>query len=139
MKMRISFLFLIVICIAILTGCGKTYRTEIMQVGDYVQYGNYAGEPIVWRVINIDPNSCYLLYSEKIITLKAFDAFGDEVDYQGDGIEDTVSQRPKLGSNYWEKSNIREWLNSEDTKVAFSHQEPDEQHVIYRINVDCQQ
>ena len=53
--------------------------------------------PILWRVIDFDEDGDPLLYSERILTLKAFDAGGD---YHPDDGSDW--NRYTLGSNYWE-------------------------------------
>ncbi len=96
--------------------------------GAYVQFGRYNGAPILWRVINKDPSKGLMLFSERIISLKSFDAFGDTVDGRG-GVA-----RGYFGSNYWEKSNIREWLNSEDTLVSYSQQAPHSSNVFQGYN-----
>ncbi len=94
-----------------------------INIGDYIQFGHYYGQPILWRVINIDDQGSPMLLTEKILCLKAFDAGGDGTDGRID------SFRITRGSNYWEKSNIREWLNSDSSRVAFSQQPPDDTHV----------
>jgi hypothetical protein len=83
------------------------------KIGDYVQFGWYAGEPILWRVIgdSANPNANVddviigdpLLFSDKIICKKPFDSAGPHGD---------DSDRLKNGSNLWQMSNIRAWLNS---------------------------
>ena len=95
-----------------------------INIGDYIEFGRYNGKSILWRVINKDANG-YMLFSDKIICFKAFDASGDEVDGRGD------ADRVGFGSNYWEKSNLREWLNSYDKEVKYSQQSPDRGHVLY--------
>lgn len=98
-----------------------------LTLGDYVQFGQYSGQPVLWRVINIDGNGP-MLFSKNILTLKAFDASGDNTDGRGD------QARRDYGSNYWEKANIREWLNSELSTVSYSHQVPDNVHVYNYYN-----
>lgn len=95
-----------------------------ISTGDYIEFGKYNGSPILWRVINKDVNG-YMLFSEKIICFKAFDASGDKTDGRGD--EDRIG----FGSNYWEKSNLRQWLNSYDREVNYSTQLPDKNHVSH--------
>lgn len=95
-----------------------------INVGNYIQLGTYNSKPILWRVINKDING-YMLFSENIICFKAFDASGDGAE----GRED--SDRLGFGSNFWEKSNLREWLNSCDKEVKYSQQPPDKAHVLY--------
>ncbi|WP_368488896.1 DUF6273 domain-containing protein [Clostridium sp. BJN0013] len=95
-----------------------------INIGDYIEFGKYNGSPILWRVINKDVNG-YMIFSEKIICFKAFDASGDKTDGRGD------DDRIGFGSNYWEKSNLRQWLNSHDREVKYSSQLPDRDHVSY--------
>jgi hypothetical protein len=85
------------------------------KVGDYVQFGTYNKAPIVWRVINIDSKGAPLLFSEKILSLKAFDASGNaHVD----------SARKLNGSNRYRFSTIRQWLNSADQSIAWIRNRP---------------
>jgi len=99
-----------------------------MKVGDYIQFGHYYGDPILWRVINVNANGSYFLLSDKILCLKSFDAEGDLAGGKGD------KDRKINGSSYWKLSNIREWLNSSDKKVKYSSQVPDKTHVNGGIN-----
>lgn len=99
----------------------KNERLSI-SIGDYIEFGKYNGSPILWRVINKDVNG-YMLFSEKIICFKAFDASGDKTDGRGD--EDRIG----FGSSYWEKSNLRQWLNSYDREVNYSSQLPGKDYV----------
>ncbi|OGO80567.1 MAG: hypothetical protein A2Y21_06470 [Clostridiales bacterium GWC2_40_7] len=46
-----------------------------LQTGDYVKFGMYDGDPILWRVVNVDGNGPLIL-SDRILCLKAFDAAG---------------------------------------------------------------
>lgn len=101
-----------------------------MQIGDYVQFGKYLGSPILWRVINIDNNGLPMLLSEKILCLKPFDAAESGRDGEtGNNPYSTVSYRQAYGSNRWENSNIREWLNSSDSTVKYSTQAPTKEAV----------
>ena len=101
-----------------------TKLTTTLNIGEYVQFGKYYNKPILWRVINKKDDGSIMLFSEKIICFKAFDANGDLTDGRGD------KERKKYGSNYWEKSNIREWLRSSSLKVNYSHQQPDKAHLV---------
>ena len=87
---------------------------SVLKTGDYVQFGSYNNEPILWKVINIDENGPMLL-SDKIICLKAFDSAGS---YHTD------SSRKLWGSNYWKDSNIRQWLNSNEAKIKWLQNAP---------------
>lgn len=112
----------------------KTYVIEFIyigsdiQIGDYIQFGRYYREPILWRVINRNTDGSIMLLSEKILGLKPFDASGDLADGRGD------SERINYGSNNWENSTLRQWLNSENVTVSYSSQPPDASHVYEGLN-----
>jgi len=111
-----------------LTSTVKTISTEQVEIGSYMEHGKYHDTPIKWRVINKDENGV-MLVSDKVISVKAFDA-------NGDGSEGrTDADRTANGSSYWEKSNLREWLNSINETVNFSHQAPDAPHIITDANI----
>jgi hypothetical protein len=97
-----------------------------VQVGDYVQFGKYLNAPILWRVINLEEDGSPLLYSEKILCLKPFDAAESGISEKTGGTYTTIEYRQMYGSNKWENSNIREWLNSSASaeKVAYTTHPP---------------
>lgn len=95
----------------------KAIENITIKVGDYVEYGSYLDEPILWRVMEID-NGKPLLWSEYILCAKCFDAAES-----GEFIQE-IGDADRRGSNEWSKSNLREWLNSVD-KVIFSTQPPE--------------
>lgn len=117
----------IIMCILTLFGIDAVYADSAskLKIGDYIYFGRYNDEPILWRVINIDSKGSPMLFSERIITYKAFDAKGDLTDGRGD------KNRIEYGSNFWEKSNLREWLNSSEKKVAFTSNKPEKDNVEY--------
>jgi len=90
------------------------YAAGLLKIGDYVQFGRYASKPILWRGIEDSANPDAkvgdviigdpLLFSDKIICRKPFDAVG-----QHDIATREVSTE---GSYLWQNSNIRAWLNS---------------------------
>ncbi len=94
-----------------------------VEEGDYITFGSYWGYPLKWQVINIDADS-YMLFAYGGLGMKPFDAAGDGTDGRLD------SDRAANGSSYWEKSNLREWLNSSEQSVTYSHQAPDADHVL---------
>lgn len=113
----------------------KGLTENTVQVGDYVRFGTYSGQSITWRVIHKKADGSALLFSENILSVKPLDAYGDQVDYNNDGIMDTKEDgRADNGSNYWEKSNLREWLNSDSALVSYTHQVPDNNHVLGSFN-----
>lgn len=84
--------------------------------GDYVLFGRYLGEPILWKVVSVEGGRP-LLVSERILCLKAFDASGNCAAHTG---KDTV----KFGSSAWETSTLRTWLNSAEENVAYPNAVP---------------
>lgn len=101
-----------------------------LKLGDYVQLGEYYDEPIIWRCMffgkteekensevplvsgyrkESNQNYLPLLFSDKILCLKAYDA-----EASGEGGDSSHSRRKGgKASNYWADSNIRSWLNSD--------------------------
>ena len=77
--------------------------SQTVNIGDYIQFGRYNDAPILWRVIHKEANGDPILLSDRILTLKAFDAKGS---YHSEII------RKSNGSNYYKNSNLRQWLNS---------------------------
>lgn len=104
------------------------------ELGDRITLGTYNGEPIEWRVIHIsEDNTQAVVISDKILTMKAFDAAEggsfnkcDGEDYWRTKTEniDPDIQLKIRGDNRWELSNIRTWLNSEKENVSYSGQAP---------------
>ena len=102
-----------------------------VNVGDYVQMGTYYGKPILWRCVDTDKNGPLML-SDKILCLKAWDAWGSgekgshKREYEGG------AWRKTWGSNYWPDSNIHDWLNSNSGRVTWScGNPPDNEHLKY--------
>ena len=84
---------------------GAAQATQTVNIGDYIRFGSYNGAPILWRVINVDETTGDpILFADRILTLKAFDAAGNY--HTGN------SDRVGYGSNFYKDSNIRQWLNS---------------------------
>lgn len=113
-----------------------------LKAGDYVQMGTYNGEPILWRCVAFEKIKGYesdgtpvtdstdtvseykngylpLMLSDKIICCKAFDACTNLNSEAGSNSETGSHSRRKrpttTASNYWADSNIRSWLNSEES------------------------
>lgn len=88
-----------------------------LKKGDYVIFGEYLEEPIVWLVAEVD-NGTPLLQTKNIITFKAFDS-------SGDGEADTK----RLGSSDFENSTLKLWLNSSEN-VNYAGAKPDKKNVL---------
>lgn len=97
-----------------------------IKVGEYITLGKYYDEPILWRCVAIDENGPLML-SDKILCLKAFDAKGNSEHHYVSGAYNSI--RKQYGSNCYADSNIRQWLNSKDTHIAWTHDEPSNQNV----------
>ncbi len=97
-----------------------------LAVGDYITFGTYLGEPILWRCVDIDENGPLML-SDKILCLKAFDAAGTNSTYHTDG---WGYIRKQYGSNCWSDSSIRQWLNSAEDVVDYTHCPPNSANVV---------
>lgn len=90
----------------------KTPTKIAIKIGDYVQMGKYYDEPILWRCVDIDENGSLML-ADKILTIKPFDAKGSHKYLDGTlQTDNSENYRTNYGSNLWETSNMRSWLNS---------------------------
>lgn len=99
----------------------KTEKTVTIKKGDFVIFGEYLNEPIIWQVVDVI-NGEPLLQTKHVICFKAFDgASGDE--------EDTG----RLGSAQWETSTLFRWLNT-CGKVDFGENTPDNKSVFKGMN-----
>jgi chitodextrinase len=87
-----------------------------LKIGDYIQYGAYNGQPILWRVIYRDSNGNPLLFADRILTIKMFDSQGA---YHA-GNQDRVN----YGSSYYPNSNLRQWLNSSANQIDWIQNDP---------------
>lgn len=92
-------------------------KTVTLKKGDYILFGEYLNEPILWLVVDVE-NGKPLLQTEHIITFKAFDSAGD-------GESDTQ----KLGSSDFDSSTLKAWLNAKG-KVNYSGVAPSEKNVF---------
>jgi len=91
-----------------------TAQQSTINIGDYLQMGKYYGEPILWRCVDIDENGPLML-ADKILTIKPFDTKGNHKYVDGTAAADISGYRTSYGSNLWETSNMRSWLNSTAT------------------------
>jgi hypothetical protein len=86
-----------------LTFTSEVQAKPAIKIGDYIRFGKMYNAPILWRVIHLDASGDAVLFSDRILTLKAFDAKGT--------FHKNPTRRTK-GSNFWLNANIRQWLNS---------------------------
>ena len=90
---------------------------KLVKIREYVEFGRYFGEPILWKCVNKD-GAGVMLVSEYVLCQKAFDAAESGMADKG------ITDVQKYGSNVWSRSNIREWLNSPLQTVCFNSQAP---------------
>ena len=102
-----------------------------IKIGDYIELGHYLGEPIVWRCVGIDEHGPLML-SDKVLCLKAYDAKGDSDTHYVPGQFSDI--RKYYGSNCWSDSNLREWLNSDEESISWSHDSPSSDNVYNGYN-----
>lgn len=133
--MKVRKLCSIIIMLVILTSCVPTIVTAqtTIKIGDYLQMGTYYGEPILWRCVDVDREDALML-ADRILCLKPFDAHTP-----GNSAESSHSRgnRSKYCSNYWADSNIRSWLNSEESAGEVQWlcgNPPDSEHVWKQYN-----
>ena len=81
-----------------------------IHIGEYIQLGEYDGEPILWRCVGFDENGPLLL-SDKALGIKQADEAGDFL--TNEGSHGNPNRRNAAGSNYYGDSDIRGWLNSD--------------------------
>lgn len=97
---------------------------KAINIGDYILFGTYNEEPIIWRIINKDDDGDLLLWSEYIISYKAFDGAESGRWKETGGIYTNDCERQMYGSNRWYNSNLRQWLNSDRKRVNYTTQPP---------------
>lgn len=76
-------------------------ETAVLKKNDYIYFGKFNGENILWKVISVDENGNPLLFSERAICFMPFNA----------------GKTVTAGSSDWKSSTVRQWLNSEDAKT----------------------
>jgi hypothetical protein len=82
---------------------GNATEKPKMEIGDYILYGKYHDVPILWRVVHLDDEGDPVLFSDRIITLKKYD---------------------QSGSYNYERSNLRQWLNSDEQQIEWWQKPP---------------
>lgn len=92
-------------------------------IGDYIYFGHFYDEPILWRVVSFDQERHPILYSEEILCYKAFDGadsgiYNSEI-YNEKPNPTSIEIANALGSSRWRNSTIRTWLNSNQEQVDY--------------------
>lgn len=88
-----------------------------LKAGQYLLFGCYNEEPILWRVLDVRDGNA-LLFSENVITFKAMNA---------------ADEHHRYGSSDYERSTIKQWLNSAGT-VQYTQAVPSKENVYLSYN-----
>ena len=97
-----------------------------LKKGDFILFGKYLDEPILWEVLSIENNKA-LIMTHNIITFKPFDVSGKDEKYHNVDSE-------KYGSSDWNNSTLKEWLNSDEKVVTYSHCPPIKESTFENYN-----
>jgi len=101
---------------------------RVFEIGETITFGTYMSNPIEWRVVDVDEAGILTLISSNILCMKGFEgAESGRVFYTKSG-ETKDADRPfnpienmeAFGSNDWENSSIRAWLNSSRENVEYT-------------------
>ena len=76
-------------------------------IGDYIRLGNYNGQPILWRCVDVDEMGPLML-SDQVLATMAYDAKTSE--NSATRSHSRNLKRGTYGSNQWRDSNMRSWL-----------------------------
>jgi hypothetical protein len=87
-------------------------KPHVKAIGEIVEFGEWRGEPLEWRVLDIQDGKA-LLITKNIVASRQY----DRVDDYGD----ITSEKFDWGDVdvTWESSDIRKWLNREFIDTAF--------------------
>lgn len=110
-------------------------EVEEIELGDKIVFGEYNGVSITWRVLKISPDKTEaMLVTDKIITMKAFDAADSDEYARHNGIsyssnDEEANANLELqafirGNSDWKDSDIRAWLNGEKELVDYGDSAP---------------
>ncbi len=96
-----------------------TNSTKEIQAGATVLFGKYNNAEIAWKVLSVsDDKTEAVLIARDILTFKGFD--GADSGKYSFSASDVLS----CGTNSWEKSSIRTWLNSDKDYVQYEGKAP---------------
>ncbi len=101
-------------------------RDVKLNKGDYIYFGKYLNEPILWEVLSIESGKA-LIMTHHLITFKAFDVAGKDDNYH-----DVDSE--KYGSSVWDNSTLKQWLNSDEKVVTYTHCPPTKETTFKNYN-----
>ncbi len=86
---------------------------ESLQVGNYLSFGSYQGEPLIWQILDIDGESVLLNLVSTTI------CFSYDSTFHAKTVSKSLSLYYTYGSATWEYSEIRQFLNNAGTISNF--------------------
>jgi len=101
-----------VLVITLLLNLSFTKSDDTLSIGDTITMGQYKNKPLEWTVIDINDEKGVLLWLKDTIHVEAFDKSDESL----------AQNESNYGSNYWENSDLRRWLNK-DFLSSFSENE----------------
>lgn len=112
-----------------------------LNVGDSYNFGSYNGEEITWWVVEVE-DGIATLFSKNIISMKGFEGAESGNNFYTKTGETKGPDRPftpvenmeAFGSNDWEISSLRAWLNSNKNIVEYIGQKPTADSMCDRKN-----
>lgn len=87
---------------------GGEPRSVALKQGDFIWFGTYRGERLLWQTAGADDGGRPLLLCDAVICFKAFD------------VPSASSEQPDaaaFGSSDWESCTLKRWLNAADEPV----------------------
>jgi len=141
-----KILLLVALLLSVVMPCSFAEQATVFEKGDYIEFGSYQDQPLLWQVIHVDIDGNPLLQTKKVISIKGFDAaesgsFRYRQDplsglYLGPDIPNSTveGQTGSVGSSRWTTSNLRDWLNSSEEVVTYTSAPPTDQGMLHDYN-----
>ncbi len=110
-----------------------------LEVGDYIYLGEYEGERLTWRCVDIDARGPLMLLTGTIANRAFSESQSGSWSEDLSELTDTSdsAMREDYGSNLWSESELRGWLNSESGFLSDSVFTETERYVIMPVSQDC--
>jgi hypothetical protein len=107
-----------------------TMSSQKIKIGDYISYGQYDNKSITWQLIGYDAYGNSIFWSQNILAYMAFDAAESGMIGSGSSMSDAY------GSNIFENSTLKDWLNSSSQVVDYTTTAPSNDSVYVAETFD---
>lgn len=114
-QLLVFFTIISLFIIANMFGTMNIRAASDLKVGDYIEFGSYNNQTLLWQVIHLDEEGKPLLWCDKVICHKAYDGVNSENDKD---------------NHDWKTSNIRQWLNSDEKSINWIKTAPSKDTVL---------